>query len=190
MPTHKKSKLKLRNLPARFHASITQVNTVKLFYLSVVLLLFAIASLVSAYIVQQNTSKPSNSSVPFSGYSLNTPVTMGVTTMEVTKVSFSDGQPGFTAPADHHYAIVELTIKNNADHPIDVLPTSDTYVKDQTGKLSYLTPFVVDEPFRAGSLLPGEQVKGQLSYMTTKTGPLKLFIDSIWSGGVVSFKIQ
>jgi hypothetical protein len=190
MPDTKKTRSSPNKQISRMSLKLSSISSIKLFYVSVSLLLLALGLSFSAVIINRQSQKKAVPINQFSGVKIGTPVTMGVSTMELTKVSFSDGQPGFTAPEGKHYVIVDLLIKNNADHPINVLPSSDTYIKNEAGKVSYLTPFVVDQPFRAGGLLPGEQIKGQLSYLVDKTVSLKLFIDSIWSGGVVSFKIQ
>ncbi len=174
----------------RFQTLISQLDTIKLFYLSVGLLVLSLLTLSGALIVQHNYPHALSAAARVEGYALNTPISMGLVTMEITKVSYSAGQPGFAAPADKHYAIVDFKVKNNADHPINVLPSSDIYIKDTAGNVSYLTPFALERPFKAGAVLPGEQAQGQLSYVATKTGELKLYVDGIWSGGVVPFKVQ
>lgn len=178
------------NINRTARAYMSRANNTVLFYTSVGFFVLALVMLIWALIVQQNSPKTMTAAVPMSGYSVHTPVTMGLASMEFTDVAFSDGQPGFTAPSGMHYIIVDFMVKNNSDRPIDVLPSNDTYAKDQAGNVSYLTPFGLKQPFRAGLVLPGEQIKGQLSYLTKKTGAVKIYVDSIWSGGVVPFKVQ
>lgn len=152
------------------------------------MLLLALATLLLGFTLRE---KPANIvDKPYQGYEVNVPVSMGVASMKVSSVSFSDGQPGFRAPPNLHYAVIDMTIKNNSDQPINVLPSVDMYTKDEAGSVSYLTPFSLNQPFRAGKLLPGEQIKGELSFIVVKTGKVKLFVDSIWSGGVVPFRVQ
>lgn len=166
------------------------MNSLKLFYLSTGLLAMSIILLITAVIVQRHTQTNQILPAPAVGYGVGEVVPVGSAEVQVAKITFSNGQPGFTAPADKRYLIVELTVKNNANQPIDVLPSSDTYIKNTAGHVSYLTPYGLKQPFRAGKLLPGEQITGQLSYLTAKKGSLKLFVDSIWSGGVIPFKVQ
>lgn len=164
------------------------VSSNTLFIISVCFFLVSVIFLSMALVVQYNTQKPLVA--PSAGFAVNTPVTMGLVSMTINKISFSDSKPGFRAPADKHYAIVDLTVKNLADRPLDILPSSDTYMKDTTGVVSYMTPFRLEDPFRAGKLLPGESISGELSFIISKSAGVKLYVDSIWSGGVVPFKVQ
>ncbi|MGV9001945.1 MAG: DUF4352 domain-containing protein [Candidatus Saccharimonadaceae bacterium] len=164
-------------------------NDKKLFIISIVFLILSVIFLSLALIVQRSNA-PKPLVVPTAGFEINTPITMGSVSMTITKVAFSDSQPGFSAPADMHYAVIDLTVKNVVDHPLDILPSNDTYLKDNTGAVSYMTPFGLERPFRAGQLLPGETISGQVSYILSKSKPAKLYVDSIWSGGVVPFKVQ
>ena len=117
-------------------------------------------------------------------------VTLGSATFKINGVSYSDGKPGFPAPASQHYLIVDCTITNITDKPINVFPASDIYLKRSSGEVAYLTPFALDQPFRAGELSPGETIRGEISYVTPKNASFKLYIDSIYSGGVIPFELQ
>jgi hypothetical protein len=188
MKNHKPSKFgpPLKNLQQR----LTTMQSIKLFYISAGLCLLSVILLATALWTQHNTPRLTSAAESLKGYAVATPITQGLVTMQVAKVSFSNGQSHFVAPANEHYVFVDFVVKNNSDHPINVLPSSDTYIKDSAGTVSVLTPYNLTQPFHAGALLPGEQIKGQLSYLAAKTGSLKLFVDSIWSGGVVPFKVQ
>jgi hypothetical protein len=69
------------------------------------------------------------------------------------------------------------------------LPAADTYLKDTSGNVVYLTPFELSQPFRSGELLPGEQIQGQLSYLVKKSKSYALYIDSTWSGRLIEIKL-
>ncbi len=127
---------------------------------------------------------------PFAGYQPGTSITMGATNTKLDSVTSADGTSIFKAPAGKHYLIIELSVKNISEKPINVFPSSDTYVKDVSGTVAYLTPYSLAQPFRAGQLLPGDTIKGQLSYLVAKDTVQKLYIDAIWSGGVVTFAVQ
>lgn len=116
-------------------------------------------------------------------------ISQGAVQLKVDHVTTSDGSGSFTAPSDKHYVILELSVTNNSDSPIHILPTSDTYLKTSDGNVSYVTPFALDQPFRAGELLPGETIKGQLSYQAERQKPQTLYVDAIWSGGVIPLSL-
>lgn len=130
------------------------------------------------------------SSRPQTPFSIGSPVAMGVVTMTINKVSYDSGSDMFAAPAGKHYAIVDLSVKNRSGKPINVLPASDIYAKAPDGTVTYLTPFGLESPFHAGELPAGETVTGQLSYLIPKTGKVNLYVDGIWSGGVIPFVLQ
>jgi len=166
-------------------------GTLKLFYASVILLAIAITLLIIALVVQSDTKRiNSYSAQPAKAFSTGQMVEMGDVSLLVKKVSFGGSQPGFLAPPGKYYAVVDLLVKNRSEKPIDIEPSSDSYVKDSAGNVSYLTPYILDNPFRAGELPPGEQISGQLSYIAPKNQPLKLYIDGIWSGGVIPFALN
>jgi hypothetical protein len=117
-------------------------------------------------------------------------VTLGSATFKINGVSYSDGKPGFPAPASQHYLILDVSVTNISEKPINIFPASDMYLKRSTGEVAYLTPFALDQPFRAGELSPGEAIRGEISYVTPKDSTFKFYVDSIYSGGVVPFALQ
>lgn len=157
------------------------------FYISLVLLFIATGLLVAALLVQRNDDRRIQ---PSKGYNTGISIKSGLVTMSVEKVRFDTGQGRSKSPPGQQHAIVNFIVQNNSSQVINILPSTDTYIKDSTGNVSYLSPYNLDKPFRAGALSPGEQIKGELSYTTASSGDLKFIVDSIWSGGPVSFKIQ
>lgn len=158
------------------------------FYASIVLFLLAGCMLIAAYIQEQPpTQKEANPQQP---YSAGVTIKQGSVAMTISDLHYDNGNGVFTAPADKHYLIFTFTVKNRSDRQVNVLPSSDTYVKTTAGKVIYLTPFTLDNPFRAGELPPGEQIQGQLSYLVPKNETSKFFVDAIWSGGVIPFAIK
>ena len=125
-----------------------------------------------------------------SGYPAGTEVTKGLVSMTVQKVSYTKGQGSFTAPDGMQYAIVTVAVKNRSDKPINILPSTETYIKDEKNNLHYLTPFKVEQPFRAGNAPSGETLTGQLSYLVPEKGKLNLFADSSWSGDVIKIQLR
>ncbi len=160
------------------------------FLASLVILFLALCTLGMALYVQHHTPQHILVETPSAGHAIGQNITQGEASIKVTSIKTSQGQPGFTAPEHKHYVIVTMHITNNVDHPIDVFPSSDMYIKDSAGRVGYLTPFALSNPFHAGALLPGESVQGELSFVVPDRGRVKLYVDSIWSGGVVPYKVQ
>ncbi len=179
----KRSKTQAQNINGRFN----RLSSAQLFYINSALLATSLVLLGLALWVQNSEKNPV---VPFSGYSKGVTVTMGSASVKVDKIETSKGAGRFKAPDGTHYLIVNLTVKNTSDKPINVLPSTDTYVKSPAGKVTVLTPYSLSNPFRAGELLPGEQISGQLSYLVPENGAQKLYIDASWSGGVIPIELQ
>ncbi len=176
--------MKHRKLPK---IRLKEIPQAKLFYISVSFFLLAVITLVSALWVQHNTLRPAPPAV---GYALGEKITSGMVTVQVISVKASNGIPHLMAPNGQHFVVATVAIRNNLSRPINITPSTDIYVKDPVGNVSYLTPYSLSSPFRAGSLLPGDTIQGQLSFLTSNTGNLKLYFDGIWSGGVLPFEVQ
>lgn len=129
-------------------------------------------------------------SAALSGFAPGQTVRMGAASVSVSGPTYTSGTGHFVAPAGRQYLTLDFTVKNYSDKPIAILPSTDTYVKDGSGAVVYLTPYGLERPFRAGELLPGERVTGQLSYLVPAKTPLRFYVDSIWSGGVVPIGIR
>lgn len=152
-----------------------------------ILLLFSIA-IFSVSFVLLRMSQPTTYQQGL--YTINTPITAGSATVTINKISYSQGQGSYSAPAGKRYAVLNITFKNNAASSIAVLPANQIYLKDTNGKVYYLTPANLNEPFRAGELLAGDKITGELSYLIPNNITYQLYIDSIWSGGVVSVQLS
>jgi hypothetical protein len=160
----------------------------RLFYASLVILTLSAVLLVLALVTEHRTSqKKSPRQVLFVPAQA---VTMGKATMTIGKPAYSYGSPGFSAPTGKRYLIVNFTLKNISSSPINILPANDTYIKDINGHVSYLTPYVLKNPFRAGELPPNEQISGELSFLVPSASPVKFFIDAPWSGGAAAFVLK
>ncbi len=168
------------------NSKLNGMSPVRLFYINTALLVTAVILLGLALWVQNIDKNPP---IPFAGYSKGVTVTMGSVAIKINSVQTSVGKGHFKAPDGMHYLIVDLTVKNTSGKPLNVLPSTDTYVKSPAGKITNLSPFSLERPYRAGELLPGEQITGQLSYLVPKTGPQKLYVDALWSGGVIPFEL-
>lgn len=157
-----------------------------LFWCAVVLFVLSTAMLSIALVTEhhdhQQFYRQANVLTPFK---LGQTVRMGAASVSLTNPKYVSGSGSFTAPNGMKYLVVDLTVKNFSDSPIRVLPSTDTYVKDATGRVIYLTPYGLERPFHAGELLPGEQVSGQLSYLVPVSSRLKFYVDGVWSGGVL-----
>lgn len=164
------------------------INPKSLFIMSVILFLSSFVMLIAAFNLEHPEANiDAKGQAPFA---MGTTIKQGNVAMSVDKVTYSDGEGVFTAPEGKHYAIVTFTVKNRSDRQVMVMPSSDTYMKDQSGNVVYLTPYELESPFHSGELPPGEQVRGELSYLVPKSTPFKLYIDAIWSGGVIPITIK
>ncbi len=165
-------------------------NAESLFKISIVFFLISVTLLIVTLSYYHNHPGNTLSATPQKPISINQAISMGLVEMKVSSVRTSDGSQPFIAPKDKQYIIVDLSIKNKSDKPIQVLPSTDTYVKDSQGNIVYLTPYSLANPMRAGQLLPGETIKGETSYLVSKNGTNKLYIDASWSGGVIPFALN
>lgn len=174
---------------SRLKLSLPDLKSHKLFYISLGLLLTSTILLGLALRAEYRTAllRPAVSGAPFI---LGQDVTMGAATMKLSNPTYTDGTGIFAAPEGKHYLILDFSVKNVSDKSINVMPASDTYVKAANGTLGYLTPYTLENPLRAGELLPGETINGQLSYLVNKNTDELFYVDSIWSGAVVKIATE
>lgn len=160
-------------------------NPRRLFFaIGCMLYVLSIANLVAAYRLSQDTAvRP----VAFSAYKSGSLITQGDVSMKFEQLRrTSETSPGMPQLAEgYEMIIMSFWVRNRTDRPIHVLPSSDTYIKDSNGNVHYLTPVTLQNPFRAGELLPAEEIKGELSYAVPKATSLKLYVDAIWSGSTI-----
>ncbi len=128
--------------------------------------------------------------VPFAGIRRDTPITTGRTTLTVSDIRHKPATKRFAAPDGYEYVLLTLTVRNNSEKPLDVFPSSDTYIKTASGNVSYLTPYDLVRPFHSGTVLPGESTVGELSFLVPKYSTYKFYVEASWSGGAVPFMIQ
>lgn len=122
-------------------------------------------------------------------FMLGQTVSLGSASVKVDHLTYGHGTSAFTAPTGQEYAELYLTVKNIADKPIYIAPATDTYVKNASGQVAYLTPYELAHPFHAGELLPGDTVSGQLSFLVKNHTHYTFYVDGIWSGGVLPFAL-
>ncbi len=103
-------------------------------------------------------------------------VKMGSVELTIENVEQSDGSPPFVAPTGSVYVIADLVVQNTTDAPLQIMPTVDTYAKTETGMVSTLATYAYTQPFRAGELLPGEMIRGQIAYLVPRDKTVKLFV--------------
>lgn len=152
--------------------------------------LMVICGLVLTLSAQRGSSSrqlPAKAQMP---YAIGRVINQGAVTFTVNSVVYRPGSGSFTAPAGSRYAIIEIAVTNRSDAPVQVLPSSDIYLKTASGDVAYLTPYTLDRPFRAGELPPGETIKGELSYLVSEQQTYGLYVDGGWSGGVLPFSLS
>ena len=160
-----------------------------LFLVSLGILLMSALLLMQAYRVEKRTPKPQPKAVSAQGFAIGQKIAMGTSEVTVDSVTYTDGSDHFKAPSGSRYAIVSISITNPSDTPFNMLPANDTYVKSEAGDLAYLSPVGLDVPYRAGEILHGETIKGQLSYLVNSNTHYAFFVDASWSGGVMKFML-
>ncbi len=153
------------------------------FYVSVLLCLLAATMLLASLKVGRGDR-------PATGIHKGVQLSQGSATIELERVRFTQGSGHYKAPSGKRYAIISLSVANNSSTPFSVAAANDTYVKDRAGTTYYLSPTSLDEPFHSGQLLPGDSVRGELSYLLPLTGEFRFYVESDWSGGVVPFLLQ
>ncbi|MGB3023614.1 MAG: DUF4352 domain-containing protein [Candidatus Saccharimonadales bacterium] len=126
----------------------------------------------------------------FAGIPSSRVVTHGSVTIGISSIRTEKGSGHYAAPAGSHYVVLTLTVTNNIATPITIAPSSDTYMKNDAGDVVYLTPLELNSPFHAGQLLPAETVRGELSYLVRDNQTYRYYLESDWTGGVVSFSLQ
>jgi|GEM_PF-1589266 len=123
-------------------------------------------------------------------YASGTPITAGAVSVVINKVTYNAGQNGFVVPTGKQYIVIDATVSNASNKALFISPSTQTYIKDNDGRVYYLTPSGLEDPFKAGDLIAGDKISGELSYMVSKDKTYTLYIDAIWSGGVVSVRLN
>lgn len=162
----------------------------RLFMASVVLFIISIVLLATSFIVLKRKDRQPQSAQPQKSVQVGREITSGDVAIKIVDFQVNHGEGRFTAPVGKEYIIIKIDIKNRSDHPINILPINDTYLKDSTGNVYYEAPYTLDSPFRSGELSPGEEIRGDLSYLVPMDTSLKYYVDAIWSGSVVSFLLK
>lgn len=122
-------------------------------------------------------------------YQMGTPIVAGNVQATINSVRFEQGAGPMTAPAGKQYLVLDVTVTNTSDSTVSVLPSTSTYIKTTDGNIYYLTPYALEQPFRAGDLKAGDKITGELSYLVPKNTSYTMYIDSVWSKGVVSVRL-
>jgi len=156
-----------------------------LFGFSIALLLLSLTILVVARSIAAERTR-----IPFAGIAAGKPITSGVSTVTINNIQYKPGAHSFLAPDGYEYLVLTVNVRNNSEKPINVFPTTDTYVKTVDGTVSYLTPYELANPFHSGLILPGESTRGELSYLVPKQRSYKFYVEAGWSGGIIPFMVQ
>lgn len=157
-----------------------------LFWVSFVFCVIAV-TLFAATLFMQNGDFDAQ---PTAGYPLGATARFPQSTVTISDVKTSEGSGRFIAPEGSTYLVLTMTVTNISKAKITVLPSLDTYLKDEQGVMTYLTPLALDHPFRAGPILPGDTVKGQLSYLVRQVKDQSFYIDAVWTAGVAKFSLD
>jgi hypothetical protein len=179
---------------------MTQVNksnhslgtrtTTKTFWVSIILFILSLIMLSNAVSIQKQTKESLRTAEPQSSAEIGHEINFGSVSMSVESITTSQGGGPFKAPENQEFIIATIHIKNRSEKPIQIYPVSDTYIKDGSGNVYYEAPYGLTSPFRSGELLPGEEIRGELSYLAPKNSSVVYYVDSGWSGGVVKISLR
>jgi hypothetical protein len=96
--------------------------------------------------------------------------------VRIDSVYRGSGEKGSLNPGDGKtYLIVNLYVKNKTNKILPLYPVTQTYIKDSQGQTYSIGPAIVKQPFLAGDLQPGDQIKGELAYVVPDTIQEPLF---------------
>lgn len=85
--------------------------------------------------------------------------------VRIDNVARGSGEKGSLNPgAGKTYLIVTLYVKNKTNKVLPLYPVTQTYIKDSQGQTYSIGPAMVKQPFLAGDLSAGDQIKGELAY--------------------------
>lgn len=85
--------------------------------------------------------------------------------VRIDSVTRGNGEKGSLNPGEGRtYLIVTLYVKNKTSKVLPLYPVSQTYIKDSQGQTYSIGPAMVKQPFLAGDLAPGDQIKGEIAY--------------------------
>lgn len=161
-----------------------------LYRLSLIFIVLSFAMLVTSAVVVFRSNRSLVIFKPSQSFDLGSDVKTGQAIVNVQKTNVSQGSYPFLAPEGYSYVTFKLSIHNISDGPIQIFPTSDTYLKDATGQVSYMATFGVDNPFKAGELPAGEKITGEVAYLINDDSDYSFYIDAIWSGSVINFAVD
>lgn len=126
----------------------------------------------------------------FAGLRPSQVIRHGSAKIGISGIERQSGSGRYQAPKGKHYVVLTLTVTNMIDTPITIAPVSDSYLKNTRGDVVYLTPLELANPFRSGQLLPHETIRGELSYLVNDADSYAYYLESDWTGGVVSYSLQ
>lgn len=107
--------------------------------------------------------------------------------VRIDGVAHGNGEAGsLNPPSDSEYLTVDVYIKNKSGKTLEFFPVSQTYIKDSSGQTYSVGAAMVKQPFQAGDVVSGDQVKGQIAYQVPKNIKNPLFyIEGLASKPVV-----
>lgn len=186
MPANKKDKNKHKT--SKVSSADAVIAARKLLRSSAILCFLAVVMFVSAIVI--TIRRPAqivyNPAIP---YPRERAVESGSAIVTLGSVTYTDGQPPFQAPEGFQYVVINMKVKNNSAQPIQIIPTTDTYLKDSQGQVVTMAVFSVEHPFRAGELASGDTLQGELAYLIKRDTAYKFYIDALWSGTVLPFSL-
>jgi hypothetical protein len=153
---------------------------------SLLLVAIALVSFTASFYLYQ-ASKPKV--YEYGIYQPGTPVQTSQANVIINTIHTEKGSGSLVAPQGQTYLLLNVTFKNTSDKTISVMPSTQTYIKTADGTVYYMTPLLLEHPFRAGDLKPGDMITGEVSYLVPENTSYTMYIDSIWSGGVVSVRL-
>ncbi len=171
-------------------SSLQPKNTVRFFYVSVVLCISAFTMLLMAIVITYDNRAGEITYEASKPFLTNESVRMGSTEILISNVRRTEGMKPFVAPEGYEYVIATVALHNISDTPIQVIPTLDLYLKSNQGEVSYLSMYGHKAPLDAGELPAGDRLQGDVAFMAKRGEQAKLYIDAAWSGSTLAFDLQ
>ncbi len=107
--------------------------------------------------------------------------------VRIDNVKRSQGNPQSLIPnSGNEFLVVDLYIKNKSNRITQFFPSTQTYIKDASGRTYTLGVAELRNAFQAGDIAPGDNVKGELAYeIPANLNQPKLYVEGLASLPVV-----
>ena len=140
-------------------------STIKSSHIAFKLALCLIAGLATGALIYSFTNNRTQFSKQVQSYKAGKTYSNNNYDVRIDNVTRGSGEKGSLNPgAGKTYLIITLYVKNKTNKTLPLYPVTQTYIKDSAGQTYSIGPAMVKQPFLAGDLIAGDQIKGELAY--------------------------